>query len=161
MSMFELKAWFSNEKKKLSQSLRSKQCKNFLWQVQYRFFLDTIFSSHLLEELWNYKDFVLGEIGFARGTLQSALRTTGTASARFHEHSCIQFPSQDQVQDLNSHLWRCVFLHLLSWWDSGPPQHCVCRHLPTQHSTAELSPVFCAMGQASDCSGRNVNEQIQ
>lgn len=119
--------------------MRSKQCNNFLWQVQYGFFLDTYFSSHLLEELWNHKDFVLWEIGFARGTLHSALRTTGTASARFHECSCIQSPSQDHVQDLNCHLCCCVFLYFLFWKDSGRPQHCVCRHLPTEQSSAQCS----------------------
>lgn len=117
-------------------------------------FLDTIFSSHLLEELWYHKDFVLWETGFARGTLHSALRTTG--SARFHEHSCIQSPSQNQVQDLNFHLWCCVFLYFLSWGDSGPPKHCV--HT-SQHSTAELSPGFGATGKASVCNGKNVREQ--
>lgn len=33
--------------------------------------------------------------------------------------------------------WCCVFLYLLSWGDSGPAQHPVCRHLSTQHSRAQ------------------------
>lgn len=106
------------------------------------FFLTQFFPLFCLRSWGTTKILSYERLALQEGTLHSALRTTGTASARFPECSHIKSPSQDHMQDLNSHLWCCMFLHFLSWGDSGPPKHRVCRHLPTQHS--RHSPVFWA-----------------
>lgn len=107
---------------------------NFLWRVQYELFLTQFFPLIHLRSCGTTKICLMRDC-LCKRDLAFCSENYMQAS----EHSCIQSPSQDHMKDLNSHLWCCVFLYFLSWGDSGPPKHRVCRHLPTEQSRAQSS----------------------